>query len=93
MYVGMTMFRSIFARQFVFGQFWSKKLFLVNFGQKMVLVDFGQKKLVLDRKNWFQSILAVKIGLRRFWLEKLGFDRKTGFGRFWPKKVVLVNFD
>ena len=49
------------------------------------MVEFGQEKLVwsilagksgFDRKNWFRSILAEKNGLRRFWPEKLGFDRK-----------------
>ena len=30
-----------------------------------------------DRKNWFRPILAGK----------------SGFGRFWPKKVIVVDFD
>ena len=33
-----------------------------------------------------------KTGPRQFWPGKLGVDRKRGFGRFWPKKMVLVDF-
>ena len=46
MYVGLSMFWSIFAGQFGFGRFWLEKL---------VLVDLAKKK-------WFWSILAGKTG-------------------------------
>ena len=60
-----------------FGQFWPKNTcFGRIWPRKVVLVNSGQKNWFFDWKNWFRSILAEKYGVRRFWPEKLGFDRK-----------------
>ena len=62
--------------------FTQKKLVFVDFGRKnwgltrkLVLVDFGQKEVVFDRNNGFWS----------------NSTEKTGFGRIWPKNVVMVD--
>ena len=76
-YVGFTMFWSMFARKFGFGQIWPQKLVLVDFGQKNGSGRFWREKLVFvdfGRKNW-------------------SLTEKTSFDQFWPTKEVLVDFD
>ena len=53
MSVGLTMFWSIFAGQFGFGQFWPKKLVMIDFGQNSGFRRFWLKTLGFDRKKWF----------------------------------------
>ena len=58
-----------------------KTVFLTK---KRVLVDFGQK-------NW--SILAETPGFRLKNTVLGDCDQKSGFGRLWPEKLVLGDFD
>ena len=83
MYVGLTMFWSILAGNLVVVNvgrkrgFWSILTKKLGFDRENGVWSILPKKLVVDRKNWIWSILA----------------EQSGFGRFWPKKVGLVDFD
>ena len=66
-------------------------LVFVAFGRKLVWSILAAKKLVFGWKNWFWSIMTEKTGFYRFWAKKLVVDRKTVFGRFWPENWFWWN--
>ena len=84
MYVGLTMFWSLLARNLAsvdFGQtqwFWS--IFIKKTGvwpKKMGLVDLGRKNWFPDRKTVCGQFWPERVVSGQFWLKKLGFNRKN----------------
>ena len=78
-------FLSISARKAGFRRFWPGNWFLVDFAQK---ANFWS---ILAKKKLFLDLVLVDFGPKYAFTYAL-LAGKVGSGRFWPKKLSLVDF-